>query len=341
MNRDRQIVEVESFSTPGVRYEVDLDKKTCNCPAFKKYPAAACKHLRSFGGLLQQGAEPDPNEALSAFIKSIRLRRTEDAAMWFLYLWRIPQFRGRAQRRLFIASAEDNLSVGVMRKVSAWYNSIERVRFESAVGELVRICATRNWWEQEDGRAYIRAWLSAERNTPKLELVSENNLYLAVESAAKVGDVQAALEAFTALYARSRVVPHRVSELLNAVAFRSASLQAKRLAALYQANLRTVGADANLAGQALFAALVGRFGDQATPEPDPDEARSVIASARTKLSTSPLVPNWALDGVHTARFKDGRFAGTCVMMAACCRAYEHFGRLSVDDRWPSSFREPR
>ncbi len=339
MNTNGRTVEIESFSTPGVRYEVDLLKKTCSCPAFKKYPAAACKHLRSFEGLFQQSPEPDPNEALSAFIKSIRLRRTEDAVTWFLYLWRIPQFRGRAQRRLFIASAEDNLSVGVMRKVSAWYNSIERVRFESAVRELVRICATRNWWEQEDGRTYIRAWLSAEKSAPRLELVSESNLYLAIESAAKAGDIQAALEAFSALYSRMRVVPRRVSELLNALAFRTESLQAKRLAALYQANLRTVGLDANLAAQALYAALVGLFGDQATPEPDPDAVRSFIAEARKKLASNPQVPSWALDGVHTGRFKDGRFAGTCVMMAACCRVYEHFGRLSVEDRWPSSFKE--
>lgn len=339
MNRDSRIVEVQSFSTPGVRYEVDLDKKTCSCSAFEKSPRVACKHLRSFEGLFQQSPEPDPNEALSAFIKSIRLRRTEDSVMWFLHLWRIPQFRARAQRRLFIASAEDNLSVGVMRKVSAWYNSIERVKFESAVCELVRICATRNWWEQEDGRAYIRAWLSAERTAPRLELLSEADLYLAVESAAKTGDVRAALEAFAALYARQRVVPHRVSELLNAVAFRSESLQAKRLAALYQANLRTVGPDANLASQALYAALVGRFGEQATPQPGPDDVRGLIADARKKLASNPYVPSWALDGVHTGRFKDCRFAGTCAMMAACCTAYEYFGRLTVEDRWPSSFTE--
>jgi hypothetical protein len=147
------------------------------------------------------------------------------------------------------------------------------------------------------------------------------------------------LEAFAALYARPRVVPHRVSELLNTIAYRTESLQAKRLAALYQTNLRTVGADANLASQALYAALVGRFGDQATPEPDFDEVKRLIAGARKNLASNPRVENWALDGVHTGRFKDGRFAGTCVMMAACCRAYEHFGRLVVEDRWPSSFRE--
>lgn len=339
MVTDERIVEVESFSTPGVRYEVDLLKKTCSCPAFKKYPAAACKHLRSFAGLFQAAPEPDPNEALSAFIKSIRLRRTEDAVTWLLYLWRIPQYRGRAQRRLFIASAEDNLSVGVMRRVSGWYNSIERVKFESSVGELVRVCATPNWWEQPDGRAYIRAWVQAERGAATLEGTSESALYEKVQSDAGFGDVLGALAAFAALYARMRVVPHRIAELLSIVARKSDSLQAKRLAALYQTNIRTVGPDGNLAGQALYAALVGRFGDQATPEPAKDAAQSLAAVARKHLAADPRIPPWALDGVHTGRFRDRRFAGTVQMMAACCRAYERFGRLSVEDLWPPALYE--
>lgn len=341
MKPNGHIVEIESFSTPGVRYEVDLLKKTCTCPAFKRYPATACKHLRSFEGLFQQPAEPDPNEALSAFIKSIRLRRPEDAVTWFLFLWRIPQYKGRAQRRVLIASTEDNLSVGVMRRVSAWYNSIERVKFESAATEVARICATRNWWEQEDGRTYIRSWLEAEREARKLEAMGESALYAKIERDACTGERLGALAAFTGLYGRMRVVPNRIAELLSIVGHQSQSLQAKRLAALYQANLRNIGPDGNLAGQALYAALVGRFGDQVTPEPDHEEVRRLIAAARRNLASSPRVPAWALDGVHTGRRGDPRFAGTVRMMAACCRAYEHFGRLSVDDRWPPSMMESR
>lgn len=335
MNPHGRIVEVESFSTPGVRYEVDLLKKTCSCPAFRKAPAIACKHLRSFEGLFQQSLEPDPNEALSAFIKAIRLRRSEDAVTWLLYLWRLPQYKGRAQRRLFIAASEDNLSVGVIRKVSAWYNSIERVRFDSAATEVARICATPNWWAQPDGHAYVQAWLRAERAVPSLESVPEASLYARIEASAERGDLDGALEAFSGLYARTRVVPYRVAELLSVVAHRTQSLQAKRLAALYQSDIRTIGPDGNLAGQALYAALVGTFGEQVTPEPDPAEVRRLVGVARQRLSDNSRVPDWALDGVHTGRLRDPRFAGTVRMMAACCRAFEHFGRLSVDDRWPS------
>lgn len=339
MSTEGRIVEVESFSTPGVRYEVDLAKKTCSCPAFQKAPRQPCKHLRSFEGLLRPSPHPDPNEALSAFIKAIRLRRPEDAATWLLYLWRLPQYRGRAQRRLFIASAEDNLSVGVMRKVSAWYNSIERVKFESAVIEIARICATRNWWAQPDGHAYIRAWAQAEKEVQALEGLSESALYAKLESDSCKGELLGALTAFGALYSRMRVVPHRIAEVLSVVAHRLKSLQAKRLAALYQANIRTVGPDGNLAAQALYAALVGRFGDQGTPEPSLDDLHALVAAARKDLADDAQIPPWALDGIHTGRFKDRRFAGTVQMMAACCRAYERFGRLSVEDRWPTSLYE--
>lgn len=341
MKEEDQTKIVESFTIPGVRYEVDLSQKTCSCPAFKKSAPAPCKHLRSFEGLFHQSPEPDPNEALSAFIKSIRLRRPEYAVTWLLYLWRIPQYKGRAQRRLFIAAAEDNLSVGVMRRASAWYNCIERVQFNAAATEVARICATANWWAQEDGRAYIRVWLEADRIAPTLVSLTEAALYCMVEEAAGKGDLQGALAAFTALYSRQRVDPHRVAELLSAVAHRSGSIQAKRLTALYQANIRAIGPDGNLGGQALYAALVGSFGNQETPEPGAAEVGRLVAAARRTLSASPQIPPWALDGVHTGRYRDGRFAGTTRQMAACCEAYERFGRLSVDDAWPPSLRGPR
>lgn len=332
-------VLVKSFSNLGTSYEVDLDRQSCTCPAFRKRPSQPCKHVRSFDGLFFEPPVPDPNEALSALIKAIRLRRTEDAVMWLLYLWRIPSHRVRAQRRLLIASAEDNLSVGVMRKTSAWYNSLERVRFDSAAAEVIRICMTPNWWAQADGHAYMDSWLEAEQDVPSLEVVGEDSLYAKVEEAAYARDLKGALGAFAGLYSRVRVVPNRIAAILSAVAHASGSSHARRLAALYHANVRTLGPDGNLAGQALYVALVGRLGDQATPEPSPQEVRRLVGLARARLAADPKVPAWALDGIHTGRVGDPRFAGTVRRMVACCRAFRHYCRLAVEDPWLPSFME--
>jgi hypothetical protein len=265
------------------------------------------------------------------------LRRTEDAITWFLYLWRIPQFRARAQRRVLIAAAEDNLSVGVIRKVSEWYNTIERVKFESGVREVVRICGTPNWWAQPGGRQYIYAWARAEKGVGALEALTEDSIYDAISRHAEQGKLNEALTAFSALYARMRIVPHRVAELLNTLTSRTSTVHARRLATLYMANLRHIGSDGNLAGQALYTAIAGVFADQAVPEPQGPEVRDYIALARERLAQRPRIPLWALDGVHTGRFRDGRFAGTVRMMAACCRAHLHYGRLDPADRWLREF----
>lgn len=330
---------VQSFSDPGISYEVDLDRQSCTCPSFRKRPSQACKHIRSFDGLFVESPVPDPHEALSALIKAIRLRRVEDAVMWLLYIWRIPSHRSRAQRRLLIASAEDNLSVGVIGRASAWYNSLERVRFDSAAAEVVRVCMTPNWWAQADGHAYMEAWLEAERDVPSLEVVSEDSLYAKVEEAAYARDLKGALGAFAGLYSRVRVVPNRIAAVLSAVAHASGSSQAGRLAALYHANVRTLGPDGNLAGQALYVALVGSLGDQAIPEPSPSGVRRLVGQVRARLAADPKVPAWALDGIHTGRVGDPRFAGTVRRMVACCRAFRHYRRLAVEDPWLPSFME--
>jgi hypothetical protein len=334
--RDRRIVEIQSFSTPGVRYEVDLEKRSCRCPAFQSNPRRECKHLRSLDELFEHSGEPDPTEALSALVKSIRLRRSGDAVTWLHYLWRIPQYRARAQRRILIAAAEDNLSVGVIRRVAEWYGTIERVKIEYAVREVLRICATPNWWAQDDGHAYIQAWAVAEVDVPHLEGKTEDDLFTLMAGGRAGKPDATALAAFSALYARPRIAVYRLAEVLSDAAGRSQSIQANRLASLFKANLRHIGVDANLSGQALYATLVGRFGWQGIPEPSLEEARHLIKLARDRLAGGAQVPAWALDGIHTGRLRDPRFAGTVERMAACCKAFRRFGRLSVDDRWPQN-----
>ena len=71
----------------------------------------------------QDAGVPTPSDAISAFIKSVRLRDTENAVMWMAYLWQFSKERGRIQRRILLESGEDNLSLDVIESISAWYGS--------------------------------------------------------------------------------------------------------------------------------------------------------------------------------------------------------------------------
>jgi SWIM zinc finger len=292
VSEGKRIFQVESFTTPGIRYEIDLDRRTCTCPAFQKHPSQPCKHLLSIDGLFPQSGEPEPNEALSAFIKSIRLRRPGDAITWLLYLWRIPQYQARVQRRILIAAAEDNLSLGVMERVAAWYGSIARLNLQDAAREVYRICATPNWWAQPDGHAYIFAWEEAER-APSIETTQFLPEKLVRYTAAR--DVTGALKAFSALYGAGQADPRQMPELMLYLAARSGSEQANRLATVYALHARAFGVDANLTGQVIYACLTNRFADQAVPEVRED-VETALQAAQLRLEGSLQVESWALAG---------------------------------------------
>jgi predicted nucleic acid-binding Zn finger protein len=78
------VVKVKSFT--GDRwYEVDREKRTCTCPRFVEvlvHKGGACKHMQMLGvnPSNERGFAPKsyPNfsQALSALVKTIRLRRT-------------------------------------------------------------------------------------------------------------------------------------------------------------------------------------------------------------------------------------------------------------------------
>jgi hypothetical protein len=337
VNQGKRLVGVDSFTTPGVRYEIDLDRRTCTCPAFQKHSSQACKHLLSIDGLFPQSAEPSPTEALSAFIKSIRLRRFHDAITWLLYLWRIPQYQNRVRRRILIAAAEDNLSLGVIERVAAWYGSSARLNLQDAAREVCRICATPNWWAQPDGHAYIFAWEDAER-APSIETTQFLPEQLVRRTAAR--DVTGALKTFLTLYEAGQADPRQMPELMLYLASRSGSEQANRLATVYALHAKAFGMDANLTGQVIYACLTNRFADQAAPEAKED-VETALQAAQLRLEGRLQVENWALDGIHTGRRRDSRYAGVIHMMAGCCRAFQHYGRLDPRDRWlPGFVRRP-
>ncbi|MRS04443.1 hypothetical protein EG832_14685 [bacterium] len=68
--------------------------------------------------LFPTATHPSMSAAMSAFIKAIRLRFTEDAVYWLHYLNALPNQRYRICRRILLATGEDNLSIPVMHHAS-------------------------------------------------------------------------------------------------------------------------------------------------------------------------------------------------------------------------------
>lgn len=335
-------MRIQSFTNPDMFYEVDADQRTCTCMAFTKKPKQPCKHLLSNSELFPQPATLNVSEAMSAFIKSIRLRRTDEAIVWLRYLWYQQGLKARLQRRILVCAGEDNISVNVTEAVSQWFGSpLNKRSLELAAIEVARICATDNWYAQPDGRFYIFGWLAAEFE-PKLGLPKTypELLTFFTDAIAECRDVDA-MKAFNRILSDRAFRPRDFASLLLDVAKDSTSQQARRLIEIYTKNASALWLDGNISGQAVFALLNGDFGYQTSPIIDETQVMKLLDEAEHKISDGLVIPDYARDGIHTRQSGDRRFAGTVKQMAGCCRAYEYYGRLSPDDAWLGQFYEPQ
>src|SRR5271157_6306123 len=126
-------IRLKSFQGDGW-YNVSLDGKTCDCPDF--HNAERCEHLTALGihrlKPFMPKTHPTFSQALSGLVKSLRIRRVEDAVYWLVYLdgFKEKPYRFRTARRLLIGSAEDGLSVRVMEKVRENFFKISRPQSE-------------------------------------------------------------------------------------------------------------------------------------------------------------------------------------------------------------------
>jgi hypothetical protein len=152
-----ETIFLRSF-TGNVWHRISLAEKTCDCPEFRS-KAGRCPHLTALGihplkPFVPQ-THPTFSQALSALVKSIRIRRVEDAVYWLVYVdsFKEPQYRFRTARRLLIGSAEDGHSIAVMEKVREKFPTICRPQTELAclATEAVRICKIPNWWQPSTG----------------------------------------------------------------------------------------------------------------------------------------------------------------------------------------------
>jgi len=331
-------VRLESFTTPGMYYEVDKDAVTCTCPAF--IANGHCKHLEAVGIYKQRKAtltaRPNYSQALSALVKSIRIRNVEEAAYWLTYCWsfneRLPGSQFRTVRRLLIGSAEDGHSIAVMKKLSENFPALlsKQAEFEKVMAELLRICKIPNWWNPATGgHDYIYCGMLATRKIIYIthEHTLENclqGLELSIDKQDKVGTLFWVLVAHETKKGAGLVLAHK----LYALAHLRNCTPAMRLMHVYLVHSKALSSDSNFTCQAawLLAGGISPVIDQIEPVTR-GEVRRLIEQVNDTQPHPP--PEWCCDGVHCGG-NDIRYAGMWDRMFAVCQQFNFYGKVNPD-----------
>lgn len=338
-------IRLRSF-TGDEWYNISLDDKTCDCLVFT--PARGCEHLSALGihrlRPFTPSAHPTFSQALSGLVKSIRIRRVEDAVYWLVYLDRFKdaQHRFRTARRLLIGSAEDGHSVAVMEEVARNFSKLCRPKCELIdwIAEAVRICKLPNWWHFESGGPdYIyhsligqRAWLYKTWDCSLMTLQKEIQ---------KAIDEQDRTNALGAVGAFADVQPPfgatKQAEFLLQQAERVSHDLAARLCKVHLSSRSALSGDNNFLCQAAWMMAGGESpAAKKIQLVTVEECRDLLSKAKDRWRNPQPIPRWCCDGVHCAG-DDPRFMGMLPEMYAVCKAFKHYGRVDPTDSWLPEF----
>jgi hypothetical protein len=333
--------KLTSFSDPSIEYEVDCDELTCTCPAFtKNKKGKPCKHLLFLLPELRPVYPRRPNAtmAMSALIKSQRMRNVEDMVYWLWYLWSFPDQRYRLRRRLMIMVGEDGLSMHCWERMYAWFCQGDKGSLLQGAAELVRVCKTPNWWGCPDGHRYIGWWREAMmlQEMPTGKDVGWEQSWQFFEKAVLADDSLMAVYWFGEA---NKVWPKgtgkEVIEDMYALAKAKDAKQAMQSIATLRPMAKLLNYDFNFTGQAVHR-MFEPLGEQGPVKVMKSEVVTLLEQAEVAWQDpKPIKPHYC-DGIHTSG-SDRRFAGIVPAMWGCCKAFQQFGRLHEDDKWPSHF----
>jgi hypothetical protein len=343
-HRANTTILVKSFSGESW-YKISLGNRTCSCPQF--VTARSCKHLNALGIYgaprpFVPKTHPTFSQALSAMVKSIRLRRVEDAVYWLMSLdtFKKAECRFRTARRILIGSAEDGHSIAVMEKVVDSFKSISKIHagVEQLAAEVVRICKVRNWWHPSTGgHDYIYHGMVAQRQLwqMRVEGSSENFRNLLVQSIVEQ-DKTKALSAAMGL-SQCRMGGTRQAEFILQCAKKADHKHAQRLATVHLSARTALASDNNFICQAawMLAGGISPVADQIEPVHG-SEVLELLETAKQRWKEPRPIPGWCCDGVHSAG-NDVRFMGVWPRMYTVCRAFSHYGRVEPEDEWLPQF----
>ncbi len=277
---------------------------------------------------------PTYSQALSGLVKSIRIRRVEDAVYWLLYLdsFKEPQYRFRTARRLLLGSSEDGHSIAVMEKVASRFRIACKPETEllHLIADAVRICRLPNWWNPASGGPdyiysslvgqrvwWYRAW-DRKLNTLQKEIqkaIEERNRANALGGVMAFNDLS---ERFGAT---------KQAEFLLQLAENMGHELAARLCKVHLSAKSALSGDNNFLAQSVWmmAGGVSPIAEKIEPV-TAGEVYDLIERTREAWKTPQPQPSWQLDGIHAAG-SDTRFTGLLPEMFACCKAFEHYGRV--------------
>jgi hypothetical protein len=342
--RAAKTIRLKSFAGDSW-HRISLEERTCDCRQFYA-TQGRCPHLMALGiprtKPFVRRTHPTFSQALSALVKSLRIRRAEDAVYWLIYLdtFKESAHRFRTARRILIGAAEDGHSIAVMEQVRAAFPRIAKPQTElhELAAEAVRICKVPNWWHSGTGGPdYIYSGMTGER-----ELLYSANAWCPssmtrlIERGVEEQNAQLALAGLMGL-SSVKLSSTRQAELVFDLAQRRAHVLAERLAGIHLRTKSALSGDNNYLCQAVWMLAGGSTLVALASEPVADgEVTALLDQATERWKTPEPIPGWCCDGVHSAG-DDVRFMGFWQHMFAVCRAFEHYGRVDPADEWLPQF----
>jgi len=338
-------IRLKSF-TGDQWYSISLDNKTCTCAQFLT-TNEICKHLNALGIYCRQRpfiarSHPTFSQALSGMVKSIRLRRPEEAIYWLVYLdtFQEPEYRFRTARRILIGSAEDGQSISVMERVVESFRRISKAQaaLEELATEVAWICQVANWWHpRTGGHDYIYSGMLGHRKLAyRSGTITAESLPRLIEQGIADREKATGLAGVMAL-SEIRMGASKQAELLSALAKKNRHELAERLTQVHLRARSALSSDNNFLCQAAWMLAGGNspVADVLHPVTSA-EVSELIEKAKARWKDPQPIPGWCCDGVHSAG-NDARFMGTWENMYAVCRAFSHYGRVDPDDGWLPEF----
>jgi hypothetical protein len=297
-------IRLKSF-TGDEWYTVSLDNKTCTCAKFLT-THELCKHLNALGIYSRQRpfvarSHPTFSQALSGMVKSIRLRRPEEAIYWLVYLdtFKEPQHRFRTARRILIGSAEDGHSISVMEHVVDSFKRISKAEagLEELAAEVLRICKVPNWWHSSTGgHDYIYSGMLGHRKLAYLSgTITTESLPKLIEQGIAEKATPTALAGVMGL-SEIRMGASKQAELVSALAKRNGRDMAERLAQVHLRARSALSSDNNFLCQAAWMLAGGNspVADVLHPVTGA-EVSDLIEEARAGWRDPQPIPGWCCD----------------------------------------------